>query len=63
MDKRPKPPIKVVLCSGGGSCCPVVTIDENTVIITGDPGQGEVTITSAEFRDLRDKAKAGVFDD
>ncbi len=63
MDKRPKPPIKVVLCSGGGTCCPVVTIYDDITVITGDPGHGEMDMTNAQFRELIKKAKEGAFDD
>lgn len=63
MEKLPNPPKQVVLCSGGGTCCPVVTVNDDTVTITGDPGHGEMDMTNAQFRELIKKAKEGAFDD
>ena len=48
---------KVKLC-GGGSCCPVVEVGNETTILSDDFG-GTVKFSNEEWNILKDKIKSG----
>lgn len=49
--------MKVKLC-GGGSCCPIVDVGDETTTISDDYG-GSVKLSNEEWQILKDKVAAG----